>query len=498
MKKAITVVPGIICLLLMALGLSSVAEAYSVTPSTITLVAGDSQTFTLTGATNPQDLVWKKNGSEYLGSGTSVFATFNETGIYSISVSGIDCLKDGTNPAINVAAKVTVFIVTAAGSTSLTRGSNATYTATVTPSGLNPTFKWKFTGGGTIIQKDIGATNTWSGMMVASGTIEVSAIIGISESTDIVGVNLSARNWNANVQPPVVNRASGSNPTYPGDFGSAAPTGLNPADINVSAAKIADNGPNNGLAYVTVPPTQHGMIIRINQYLNNQRSGFSLAQGNADDVQAIQVNQGKPNTTAVTAGRNGRLNTTPANDDTIVGTTITTGPNGICNTTKSVDDIQIIPIGRGKPNSTIINAGHSGRLNIAAKPSTDDVTIANYVTSGPNGIANTGIDNRAEVSQAILLSAVETHEGTSGNTSVTSHWTYWYRIEAADIDINAEAEDEIGIGSTSTLKTAVTNKLDIIRLRLRSAWIASPEPSGYLPGGTVFDFIYPDPSFPAY
>jgi hypothetical protein len=86
----------------------------------------------------------------------------------------------------------------------------------------------------------------------------------------------------------------------------------------------------------------------------------------------------------------------------------------------------------------------------------------------------------------------------SGNKNETSHWTYWYQIEAADTDMNEEAEDEVGIGTADALKTAVVNKLEPIRVRLYNAWDASPEPPGYLPGGTWIDFEYPDPSWPAY
>lgn len=64
---------------------------------------------------------------------------------------------------------VTVVKMELTGSTSTTRGNNETYTATVKPDGLNPTFNWKFTGGGASVQKSTGTTKTWSGLMVVSG-----------------------------------------------------------------------------------------------------------------------------------------------------------------------------------------------------------------------------------------------------------------------------------------------------------------------------------------
>ncbi|MGD8787183.1 MAG: hypothetical protein PVJ60_07150, partial [Phycisphaerales bacterium] len=112
--------------------------------------------------------------------------------------------------------------------------------------------------------------------------------------------------------------------------------------------------------------------------LTNQYYGTSINSGpdgiadvsvnseeQEDDVQVIPVGQGEPNQTAITAGPNSTLDTSPGGDDTVQGSTITTGPNGVCNTNVSGDDVQVIPVGQGKPYSIIITAGTDGFMHSA-------------------------------------------------------------------------------------------------------------------------------------
>ncbi len=385
----------------------------------------------------------------------------------------------------------------------VTRGANGTYTATVTGASGTPTYKWKFTGGGQTIQKDTGESNTWGGKMVVGGTLEVTAKVDGKECTTTLAVVVNSRGWNANVQAPNVNRAWGAAPTYEGDFGNATPTQTpiwNLVAGNIAVAKIADDGPNHGFTYVTSAPVVHGMNININTHLNNAASAFSLAQGNADDVQRIIVGNGEPDETAISAGTNGVIDSPPDPDDQTVGQTVTTGTNGICNTDKKVgsDDVQEIDRNNGESNSIIITPGGTGRLNIAANSASDDQVAGVNVNSGLDGVANTAINNAAEQTQAAILLAVERHEGEPANPAEDSHWENWLDIEAADTDMNGEAEDEIGFGTVAALQAQVAGLLNTIAARLVTTWNASGEPPGYLPGGTVFDFAYPDPSFPAY
>jgi len=90
--------------------------------------------------------------------------------------------------------------------------------------------------------------------------------------------------------------------------------------------------------------------------------GIADTSKQGDDIQVIPKGKGEPNTVAISAGKNGRIDTIPFGNDKIVGNTITTGNDGICNTKSTGDDIQIIKIGKGKPNTVVITAGPDGNL----------------------------------------------------------------------------------------------------------------------------------------
>jgi|GEM_PF-3489789 len=110
-----------------------------------------------------------------------------------------------------------------------------------------------------------------------------------------------------------------------------------------------------------------------------------------DDIQVIPMGQGQPNATAITAGGNSILETTPGGDDTVVGQTITTGPDGICNTAASGDDVQAIPINQGRPNQVCVSAGPNAYRD--TNTSGDDVVSGQDITTGPDGICSTAACN---------------------------------------------------------------------------------------------------------
>jgi len=156
---------------------------------------------------------------------------------------------------------------------------------------------------------------------------------------------------------------------------------------------------SGGVLYVgnAAPKDNDGPIEFTNQYYKSKISsganGIANSVAIVDDIQIISFGKGKPDTTAITAGSNGILDTTPSGDDRINSNTIITGANGICNTIALGDDVQIISINRGEPNSIIILPGPNDFID--TDPNNDDSIISGGLkfSIGANG---KGIDCCAE------------------------------------------------------------------------------------------------------
>ena len=89
--------------------------------------------------------------------------------------------------------KVNVIKLTLEGPTSVTRGMDAEYTATVEPTEVNPTFNWSFYYDGGEVSKYTGTTNSWGGKVVVSGTLEVRATINDTTFIETLTVNVNDR-----------------------------------------------------------------------------------------------------------------------------------------------------------------------------------------------------------------------------------------------------------------------------------------------------------------
>jgi hypothetical protein len=117
------------------------------------------------------------------------------------------------------------------------------------------------------------------------------------------------------------------------------------------------------------PETFNDSHTFTNQYyltsINSGANGIAQTTAIEDDIQVIPVGHGEPNQIAIAAGTNGILDTDPNEDDTKFGSMIYTGVDGICNTIALGDDVQIIPLGKGKPYSTIITAGPDNFMHSA-------------------------------------------------------------------------------------------------------------------------------------
>lgn len=152
--------------------------------------------------------------------------------------------------------------------------------------------------------------------------------------------------------------------------------------------------------------------------VNSGPNGICETTADPNDVQALPVGQGTPNTSCVGAGVNGMLETAPSGDDVATAmpvainsgpdgicnsmavtgddvrnidtNTINSGANGICTTTAAVGDVQTVPVGSGDPNGACVTAGQDGILNTSAATGDDVLDVPNkQVKAGPNWICDT-------------------------------------------------------------------------------------------------------------
>ena len=115
--------------------------------------------------------------------------------------------------------------------------------------------------------------------------------------------------------------------------------------------------------------------------------GIAQSTAGANDVQAIPVGQGSPNTVIITDGGDGiDSGTLVQGDDVINGNTVTSGPDGVAQSTASGNDVQVILVGHGSPGSIIVTGGSDG-VNLGTNVLGDDLVAGNTVISGPDGIA---------------------------------------------------------------------------------------------------------------
>jgi hypothetical protein len=137
--------------------------------------------------------------------------------------------------------------------------------------------------------------------------------------------------------------------------------------------------------------------------------GVRLIHSEKDDIQVIPKGKGKPNTVCITAGGMA-LVTAPAGDDVVDGTTITTGPDGICNTAAAMGDNQVIPVGNGKSGEVCVHHGVNNKLD--TKEAGDDVKDGEDIKTGANGICNTDAAtaniNSTDVAAADITSYLNT------------------------------------------------------------------------------------------
>lgn len=103
-------------------------------------------------------------------------------------------------------------------------------------------------------------------------------------------------------------------------------------------------------------------------FVHTGANGLNDSDRAPDDNDFVRKGNGFPFTVCITAGTNGRIDTTPANDDQVFGAMIHTGRDGVCDTRPTPDDVPVIPQGRGAPNMPCILAGPNDRIDSTVNP----------------------------------------------------------------------------------------------------------------------------------
>ena len=220
-------------------------------------------------------------GDGSTGSGATPSHPYTSPGIYNVTLTVTD--NDGLISMDTM--EVTVLKLSLVGPDSVTRGGTATFTATASPSNLNPKFNWKsvtkftksvhpsITHEETTITENTGPIPTWRGIMVSSSTIEVTATVNNTKVSASKSVDVDDRSgWETDIPFSTDTTTWGkAEPRVEDDLGHVVTTISNHA-YNVESARV-DSGPNQSLRYVTGLSVEMPIHIRINRH-------FGMAQAN--------------------------------------------------------------------------------------------------------------------------------------------------------------------------------------------------------------------------
>ncbi len=197
-------------------------------------------------------------------------------------------------------------------------------------------------------------------------------------------------------------------------------------------------------------------LIYANVYFEDSYTlAIRVVHEDDDDEQDIPVGQGSPNETAITAGINGALDTTPSGDDTIVGTTISTGANGVCNTGACGDDDQVIEPNKGKPNQICVSPGTNTKRD--TNTSGDDGVSGENIHTGADGICDTTADSTDDEStDPFSASTLKDFLNDKVYNQAVVKWNQVDRLTAMDVNFDLNRDGYIDV---STWKTA---EMDVV------------------------------------
>jgi len=104
-------------------------------------------------------------------------------------------------------------------------------------------------------------------------------------------------------------------------------------------------------------------LVRPSRLIHSGPDGICNSTAEGDDVQVLPPGAGEPSGVVIRPGFNYVLDTTPLLDDVVSGRRILAGPNGIADTFASKDDVQVIPVGKGEPNTLCVLPGPDQSLS---------------------------------------------------------------------------------------------------------------------------------------
>ena len=214
------------------------------------------------------------------GRGVKPSCTYTTTGDKTVTLT----VRDTDNNVASDTVDITVIELTLEGPATVTRGEEATYTATVEPAGLEPTFTWEFTdaeGDGPPISEDTGTTNTWSGQMVVSGTIKVTATINGEPFTKEKITPVDNRSWSDDfptLPRPNLGIKQGMQLADPENYRDLGLSHIIDPPVDVDITPPVAGGPNRGWMFVQSAPTASWLVrIHINPVLWDTGHDFYIA-----------------------------------------------------------------------------------------------------------------------------------------------------------------------------------------------------------------------------
>lgn len=183
-----------------------------------------------------------------------------------------------------------------------------------------------------------------------------------------------------------------------------------------------------------------------------------------DDVQIIPVGRGKPNTVAIKPCFLCTLKTTAADlggDDQIVGNTVTAGADGICQTAAKGDDIQVIPVGNGEPDAVCVSQGPNAArdTNLSGDDGLTWFGFGDDIITGPDGICDTAANSTPISSTDISsIAGLRTYLNSKVYNQAVFSWVV-IRLSACTVNFDLNRDGMIDVESwMSTEMQAVRDK----------------------------------------
>ena len=236
-----------------------------------TVLVDTAVNFTGTVSNTPEDAVLSYSWAFGAGAtsaenvdGLTPSCEYDTHGVKTVTLTVSYTGADG-EVTVSRSVDITVIALTlAANLETVTRGDTVIYTATVEPAGLEPTYNWRFTSEGIAIELSNGKS-TWAGLMVVSGTIEVTIVVNGKNFTKSVVTTVEPKDWSDNFPtPPITHREPGTlrlNPSKKEHLGHTVNSPANPGqtnfrvpDIDVQVTIVTGTGPNAGWMFIANAP----------------------------------------------------------------------------------------------------------------------------------------------------------------------------------------------------------------------------------------------------